>query len=145
MGERRLVMAGGDGLERRQIAFAHRPGRGDERRLHQRFSQAGAAAFDRDRHGVDQAQPHAALRFRHEQAGQAHVDQALPDRRIAVFAGVEAAQHFRAVGAGKIFAHPIGEEQLVIGQSEVHQPAPTRGRPSRRSAVILRCTSFEPA
>jgi hypothetical protein len=103
------------------------------------------AAFGGDQGGFDQPHAQPAVRLGHEQAGQAHVDQSLPDRRIAVALRIEAAQHFGAVGSGQVIAYALGQGQLVIGKAEVHQPAPTRGRPSSRSAVMLRCTSFDPA
>ena len=86
-----------------------------------------------------------AVLLRNEQSGKSHIDQPLPDRRIAIFVLVQAAQDPRAMRACQIIAHGFGQDQLVFGKAELHQPAPTLGSPSRRSAVILRCTSFEPA
>ena len=119
--------------------------RGHKGGIDERFGKAEAPAFDRDQRRIEQAEAKPAGAFGDAQAGQAHVDEPLPDRRVAVRPGVEAAQHVGAVRAGEIGAHRIGKFELVGGEQQVHQPAPTRGRPSRRSAVILRWISFDPA
>ena len=58
---------------------------------------------------------------------------------------VQASQHFWSVRVGQKVADAFGKSALILRKAEIHQPAPARGRPSRRSAVMLRCTSFDPA
>ena len=131
--------------DRRKLRLVRYQARRDQGGIDDRLRYVGAAQFDRDQRRFDQPQPEAALRLRHDQPGQPHLDQPAPDRRVAPAFGIEAPQHLGAVRALEEGAHAVAQLDLVLGEREVHQPAPMRGRPSSRSAMMLRWISFDPA
>ena len=120
------------------LALTDQPRHADQRGIDQRFGQTRAPTFARHQHRIDQPEAQPAMILWNQQPGQAHVDQPLPDRGIASIALIQPAQDVRTVRVGQVFAHGFGQRRLVIADAEVHQPAPTLGSPSRRSAVMLR-------
>ena len=101
----------------------------DQRRFDQRFRQGCSACFFEDRHQVDLG--HAAR----EHVDHAHLAQLRPP-----FAREPRARGFRRTFLLEQLAHRAREQLLIGGRLESH-----RGRPSTRSATMLRWISFVPA
>ena len=92
--------AGNHVFQPRRLAPGQQPWHADEGGVDQRFGQAGTPAFRRNQGGFDQPHAQPALFLGHEQAGQAHLDQPLPDGGIAVALLIKSTQDFRPVGSG---------------------------------------------
>ena len=101
-------LARGDHCKRFGVPRTGEVRRGDEGDIDQRLGQRGATAFARDQRRLGQAETKPAVRLGHQQTGQAHIDQPLPNRRIAIGSGIERTQHFGAVRAGQVVAHTFG-------------------------------------
>ena len=114
VGQGDTTLAGRDGGEGLKVSLGQQPGRCNEGRIDKRLGQCSPAALGGDQDGFDQSHAEAAMVFGHEQTGQAHVDQALPDGRIAPAFDIKPAQNFGPVGAGEVFAHAFGKAALVV-------------------------------
>ena len=97
--------------------------------------------------GLEQAEPEAVVLLGHEHGERALLGEALPQRqRVAVAVRVldDAADGVEVEAVGQELADGGGERLLVVGEGEEHAAAPTAGRPSTRSATMLRWTWDEP-
>jgi hypothetical protein len=96
-----------------------------------------------DQHALDFAEPHAALRLGHEQAGHAHLGELLPQRaRAAGLRLPQLAQRLGPVLLREEVAQRGLEQQLVFAEAEVHRYL---GIPRMRSEMMLRWISLVPA
>ncbi|MNE95541.1 hypothetical protein D3C80_1936410 [compost metagenome] len=101
-----------------------------------------AGLGDQDEVGLVQTQ--AALGLGDHDADQAQVHHGGPARLIKGVAAIHQAAQVRARAFGpQQAADNLGDGLLFVGEGEIHdQPL---GRPSRRSAMMLRWISFDPA
>ena len=94
---------------------------------------------------IGQAHAHAPGTFGGQQAQQAHLADRLPTPAVdcARF-GQSFAQVGRGAGFQQHVARRLGDGDLVVGKGKLHGDQ-ALGRPSMRSAMMLRWISFDPA
>ena len=139
-------LAAGDpagGLDRRRVAGE---GRDDDcHRLDHGPGHRRVAELLEQQDRVDDAEAHPAGVLRSEDADDAHVGELLPQRRAV---GPAVLPQRAQVGGGELLreqvAETVGEQELVVGESEAHRQTPF-GSCRTRSAMMLRWISFVPA
>ena len=123
-----------------------------ERRHHdaagERREGGGTAKHFRRHRGIQHAETGAAEAFRHQQAGQAELHQAVPQRCVETGAAIGmAAQRVDRHAIRQQAAQRIREQALLLAEGEFHQALATfgsRGRSRPRSAMMFFWMLFEP-
>jgi hypothetical protein len=92
-----------------------------ERVTEDRARQCARAELLHHQRELEQAESGAAERLGHGEPGDAHLGEALPERGIVTGAGVEdLAQARRRALARDEAAHRLLEQELLLGQAEMH-------------------------
>ena len=151
---RRPRLARGEPRRASSAGDASGASRGEQRRRHrrgldERLGQRGPAGLLEQQHQVELVHAQPAVRLGHSEPDHAHLGQRRPHRRRRTVGAVVGASHAGAHRVGRALlgqqvAHRVAEQQLVVGEGEAHGGY-FLGRPSTRSATMLRWISLVPA